>query len=216
MSLGERIRHYRQMSGLSQETLASLLDISRQAVAKWERNRTMPSTANLLRLAEIFSVSVDELLGLQSQNTVKQSGHTVNGKRRVCRFAVLITLYLLLYLTGRLICGDLQNSSFLGWLTGTDSKYYLFGWLIHRKLFWYAMTVSSFPVLFGQFLFGVSSFVGCTIGLLLGEWLGVYPPGIPYDHDHYGWAIWIGVYLLSCMIGIVLCVRLNHKTASSR
>jgi len=216
MSLGERIRHYRETAGLSQEALASQLDISRQAVAKWETNRTMPSTTNLLRLAEIFSVSVDELLGMQTQKDSMQLEHRSNWKKRICHFAAIIALYLVLYLSGRLVCGDLQNSSFLGWLTGTDSRFYLFGWLTHQNLFWYAMMVSALPTLLGQFWFGISTFTGCLVGLLLGEWLGVYPPGIPYGNGHYGWAIWIGVYLVSCIVGIVICIRSSKNTASSR
>lgn len=216
MSLGERIRHYRETAGLSQEALASQLDISRQAVAKWEGNRAMPSTANLLRLAEIFSVSVDELLGMQAQKDSMQLEHRPNWKKRIYHFAAIIALYLALYLSGRLVCGDLQNSSFLGWLTGTDSRFYLFGWLTHQNLFWYAMMVSALPALLGQFWFGISTFTGCLVGLLLGEWLGVYPPGIPYGNGHYDWAIWIGVYLASCIVGIVICIRSSKNTASSR
>ena len=56
MDLGERIKALRQGKGLSQEKMAELIGLSRQAVTKWETNRSCPSTENLLKLAEIFDV----------------------------------------------------------------------------------------------------------------------------------------------------------------
>lgn len=61
--LGARIRSFRTQQGLSQEALAEKLDVSRQAVAKWERGASLPSTANLLALSRIFDCSVSELSG---------------------------------------------------------------------------------------------------------------------------------------------------------
>lgn len=62
MTLGERIKTCRQQAGMSQEKVAELLGISRQAVTKWETNKSAPSTDNLFKLAEIFGTTVDFLL----------------------------------------------------------------------------------------------------------------------------------------------------------
>jgi len=61
-SLGEAIRAHRARLGISQETLAERLGVSRQAVSKWESGASDPSTANLMALAKLFGLSVDELL----------------------------------------------------------------------------------------------------------------------------------------------------------
>lgn len=61
--LGKRIAKLRQDAGFSQEKLAEMLDVSRQAVTKWESGKSNPDTENLLRLAEIFGCSIDELCG---------------------------------------------------------------------------------------------------------------------------------------------------------
>lgn len=61
MTIGEKIRHLRLKNGISQEGLAEQLDVSRQAVSKWEKGQSFPSTENLLMLAGIFQVSVEEL-----------------------------------------------------------------------------------------------------------------------------------------------------------
>ncbi|WP_368275646.1 helix-turn-helix transcriptional regulator, partial [Coprobacillus cateniformis] len=55
MFIGEKIRELRIRNQLSQESIAQLLDVSRQSVSKWEKGLSKPSTDNLLRLSEILS-----------------------------------------------------------------------------------------------------------------------------------------------------------------
>ena len=62
MALGERIKACRQEAGISQEKVAELVGVSRQAVTKWEAGQSAPNTENLFKLAEIFGTRVDLLL----------------------------------------------------------------------------------------------------------------------------------------------------------
>lgn len=62
-SLGARIRQLRKERGLSQEALAGALEISRQAVTKWEDGSSLPSTANLFALSGFFGVPLSALTG---------------------------------------------------------------------------------------------------------------------------------------------------------
>jgi len=68
MTLGEKIKEQRNKSGFSQEKIAELVGISRQAVTKWESGRSVPSMANLITLAEIFEVPLGELTGGVNDN----------------------------------------------------------------------------------------------------------------------------------------------------
>lgn len=61
-TLGETLRDKRIERGMTQELVAELLGVSRQAVSKWESGKTDPSTANLLALAELYEVPVGDLL----------------------------------------------------------------------------------------------------------------------------------------------------------
>ena len=61
MTPGEKIRHHRIRCHLSQEDLAARLSITRQAVAKWEAGRSNPSTENLIRIAEILNIPIEEI-----------------------------------------------------------------------------------------------------------------------------------------------------------
>ena len=62
MTFGEKLQELRRRSGMSQDTLAEKLEVSRQAVSKWERDETMPETEKVVRIAQLFNVSTDYLL----------------------------------------------------------------------------------------------------------------------------------------------------------
>ena len=62
MHIGEKIQHQRKKLGLSQEDLATQLNISRQAVSRWETGEGLPDTEKVIRLSRIFGVSTDYLL----------------------------------------------------------------------------------------------------------------------------------------------------------
>ena len=62
MNFGERLKQIRANQGLSQEQLAEKIGVSRQAITKWETNRGLPDVENMIILAEIFKVTLDELI----------------------------------------------------------------------------------------------------------------------------------------------------------
>ena len=66
IELANRLAELRKQKGLSQEELADKLQVSRQAISKWERGEASPDTDNLIELAKIYEVSLDELVGLSS------------------------------------------------------------------------------------------------------------------------------------------------------
>ena len=61
-SLGETLRDHRTRCQMTQEYVAEAVGVSRQAVSKWEKGLSSPSTANLLALAKLYGISVEELL----------------------------------------------------------------------------------------------------------------------------------------------------------
>ncbi len=61
MTAGERIYKCRKAKKLSQEYVATILGVSRQAVSKWENDLSVPDTVNYINLAKIFGVSVEYL-----------------------------------------------------------------------------------------------------------------------------------------------------------
>lgn len=61
MSLGERIAELRGLCGLSQYQLAKAMEVSRQAVSKWETGQSVPDSMKMIRLAEILETDVEYL-----------------------------------------------------------------------------------------------------------------------------------------------------------
>lgn len=62
MTLGEKITHLRNSLGMSQETLADKLSVSRQAVSKWEMDQAQPQIDKVLQICELFNISTEDLL----------------------------------------------------------------------------------------------------------------------------------------------------------
>ncbi|MDR1703748.1 MAG: helix-turn-helix transcriptional regulator [Clostridiales bacterium] len=66
--LNENLKTLRKRKGLSQEELASRLNVVRQTVSKWEKGLSVPDADMLIRVADIFEISVSELLGARLDN----------------------------------------------------------------------------------------------------------------------------------------------------
>lgn len=63
MKLSEQIKKYRKENNLTQEQFASKLFVSKQAVSKWETDRSYPDINLLPQIAEMLNISIDELIG---------------------------------------------------------------------------------------------------------------------------------------------------------
>ena len=72
-SLGKRISQYRKSKGLTQDKLAEQLGVTAQAVSKWENDQSCPDITMLPKLAEIFDITTDELLGRSTGQKVHQA-----------------------------------------------------------------------------------------------------------------------------------------------
>ena len=62
MNFGEKLKSLRIKNEYSQETLAEMINVSRQAVTKWENGNGMPDIENLKLIADIFDVTIDSLV----------------------------------------------------------------------------------------------------------------------------------------------------------
>ncbi|MBQ7915744.1 MAG: helix-turn-helix transcriptional regulator [Firmicutes bacterium] len=223
MALGERIKECRKRSGMSQEKLAELMDVSRQAVTKWESGQSAPSTENLFKLAEIFDTTVDLLLESKTDESpstaeqIYQQYKAEQGKKKVRRiqniktFLLFVGAYLVIYLLGRMIWCDMRESTFLGWLAlsrPSGEHSYLYGWLLSSNMYWIGMGISILPILIGKKRFAAVTLSGFALGLITGILFGPYPAGVPYGQGDYGWAIWGGVFIASIIVGIIVeCVK---------
>ena len=167
--LGARIRALRKERGLSQEALAQALEVSRQAVTKWEDGSSLPSTANLFALSGFFGVPLAELTGTPEVAAPPSSASAMSEKAHVKRAKALrIGAWVLLAVSVPvlLICAVQyftagppipEDASLIGYADGGTSIY----------------LISQFPTL--AFLGSLSLFVvglGVLFGLKIKKWKG--------------------------------------------
>lgn len=90
-TLGERIAYYRKRSAMTQEQLAEKCSVTPQAVSKWENNLTAPDIGLLPRLAELFSVTCDELLGVERKSAAAVDPALVDVNTAILRVRLMTT-----------------------------------------------------------------------------------------------------------------------------
>ena len=117
MELPEKIYTLRRQKGMSQEQLAEALEVSRQAVSKWESGRSVPDPDKLVALSRFFSVSVDWLLRNDLEGTAAPPPPSKRGKPSSAGRILCLLGSLGLLLTGLVIvflpsaAGRLEASS---------------------------------------------------------------------------------------------------------
>ena len=80
MTIGEKIRQLRLQNSVTQEKLADYLNISYQAISKWENNNALPDISLVVPLANFFEISTDELF---DRNTEAQAEEIEQYKKEI-------------------------------------------------------------------------------------------------------------------------------------
>ena len=87
MTLGQKLKEIRKRFGLSQESLAEIMNVSRQAITKWESDEGLPDVSNLQELSKVFNLTVDYLLdndnslpALSMKKELDKNKYEMNGK----------------------------------------------------------------------------------------------------------------------------------------
>ncbi len=81
--LSEKLFKLRKNRGLSQEQLAEQLNVSRQAISKWEQGTAVPESEKLIRISNYFGVTVDYLLKNDSEDTTNTTDEVVEEKTKI-------------------------------------------------------------------------------------------------------------------------------------
>lgn len=93
MELKEKLADLRKKKGLSQAELAEAINVSRQAISRWEVGTAIPSADNLMWLSKFYEVSMDELMGVDTDDKQLTSKEPVFSKKIaivLCVIAVFI------------------------------------------------------------------------------------------------------------------------------
>ena len=108
MEIGIKLKNARTEKGLTQEQAAELLGVSRQTVSNWENNKSYPDIISVIKMSDIYSVSLDHLLKEEVSvdknycEFLEESTNTVNAKRRVEK-NILFSAYFIVWAIALLI-----------------------------------------------------------------------------------------------------------------
>ena len=170
MTFGEKLQALRKARGWSQEELATQINVSRQALSKWESGASVPDTENVVALSRLFGVSTDYLLlenGETTAQAVPTAAPSAESKWPIMRIVWLFTMILAILgkIALRIWASTLpptvvyNGSDRVGELTGMRNltETYDVGWLVFLTWFLLLLGLAG-TVLYKQlreFFFGV-------------------------------------------------------------
>lgn len=161
MNLGEHIYRLRTQKNMSQGDLADALEVSRQSVSKWENNSAVPELEKLVKMAGLFGVSLDELVG-------SSPAKTEYPPVEICHSPVPVRSYAGLAL---LCCSILSLVLFL--VFGEEHRF------LYDCIFYVSVPLgvaSAFCLVPGEHRKKLLITIAAIIGLIAAAWLIVHMP----------------------------------------
>lgn len=106
MTLGDKLTKLRKDNNYTQEQLADILEVSRQAISKWENNMAYPETEKLIKLGELYNCSMDYLLKDNAEDIRRNADESsANAKSKTVTFALDLNTLNFERKSKRYICG---------------------------------------------------------------------------------------------------------------
>lgn len=216
MTIGETIRRLRKEKGLTQDALADALEISRQAVAKWESGKSAPATENLLKLAALLEVPLEELAGpkeqpscaleeyarMQLEQERKKQAAKAALRTELQRAAAIAAGYLAVYLA----C----LTTF--YLAGAKSC--IWGWMQSCHILAVTCLVHLAFRLLGRRRAGGALFWGTVCAIVTANIAGLAARKRSPIGWNNGWVIYLSVLFAACAIGLLLDRRAQKLDAA--
>lgn len=109
MNLGENIYRLRVEKNMSQGDLADALNVSRQSVSKWENNSATPELEKLIKMSELFGVTLDELIGKKAPEAPSQPEKYSPTLREILGIAAIFLAVVLVAIS--LLIGDYRTAA---------------------------------------------------------------------------------------------------------
>lgn len=162
MKIGNKISFCRKKAGMSQEALATKLNISRQAVSCWETGEAVPDTEKIIQLSKLFQVSTDYLLldeieePMEEKNLANIQTDSIKEKRTYLRiyFGKCFLIVGLIALAATLIGAGVYSNSLNEWYTawGRYGTALFRTWIIVPLILSVCATVIGIIILWKEYL----------------------------------------------------------------
>lgn len=112
MEIEKKLKDIREKAGLTQEQLAEAIMVSRQTISNWENGKSLPDIISIIKLSELYKISVDELLkgDLKMQEKIKKDVNIAETNKKVILVTTIITLIsLAIYLVSIFVGGPFND-----------------------------------------------------------------------------------------------------------
>ena len=164
MDIGAKIKNARIHAGLTQEQAAEALGVSRQTISNWENEKTYPDIVSVVKMSDLYHVSLDHLLKGGSTGYVDYLGERTNAvkSRRQQSFLALVLVYLGIWAFSLIV--------FWFFTSGSDAMGY---WIM---FLWVVLPVTTFVI---SLLTGRNDYGGRR------KWLACPACGVLYMLAHY-------------------------------
>ena len=109
MKLADKIRNARVKKGYTQEQAAENLLVSRQTISNWENEKSLPDIMSIIRMGELYCVSLDELLkgDKMLMEKIERDVVVVKAEKKVIKFAwISIVIGTIMMILGKLFMGN--------------------------------------------------------------------------------------------------------------
>ncbi len=114
MEIGSKLKNARNENGITQEQAAELLGVSRQTISNWENNKSYPDIISVIKMSDIYSVSLDHLLKEEKsmnqtyQEFLEESTNTVKAKRNLGKI-ILFSTYFVVWIVAMIIFWQIKG-----------------------------------------------------------------------------------------------------------
>lgn len=209
MTIGERIRKLRKEKGLTQEAISSVLGVSRQAIAKWESDQSSPSTENLIKLANLFDISLEDLVDLKEYQTPALEEYArrkiEEEKKKEERKVFMIQVVKETVLTLIIYTAIYLGSYLIFHLAGV--KNYIWNWLNSYHVLLITSLFSIFFNILGQRRIAFTLLIGTILSIIIGNISG----GLSIKQSIIGYNTgWI-YYLIGICISLIVGCFVEHR-----
>ncbi len=98
MKISEKIKSARAKSGLTQEDVAESLEISRQTLSNWENAKTLPDISSVIKMSDLYQVSLDELLkgDVTMTKKIEKDEKTLENNNRAFKFIIILAAIIII------------------------------------------------------------------------------------------------------------------------
>lgn len=213
MTIGDQIKRLRCEKKLTQEALAISLAVTSHMVAKWESNQESPSTLNLLKLADLFQVQLQDLTTVDDDTAsmqayflqkIKEEENRNRARKQLHHTLLSECQIILLYLILGFLCWVCFH------LIGIPN--YIWNWMVKQYALFISGCISVLAILCNWKRLSWILFLGTTIGIIVGNFAGSITKHTSVLGFNTGWIFFLLCVNLSIIAGIVL--EYTHHTSA--